>query len=135
VGVELNPRAHELAVENVALNRVVNVRLLRGDAREAIGMLAENNESFDRVTMPLPHTAIEFIPDVLRVVKEGAIIHYYGFFPEGEFARDPGARGCVRALGTQARVVAHRARGAASAQGVAYLRRRYRRIRMLIIVP
>ena len=85
VGIEINPKAHELAVENAALNRVVNVRLLCGDAHDVVTKLADQGEQFDRVTMPLPHTALEFIPDALRVSRPGTVIHCYGFYPEGQF--------------------------------------------------
>jgi len=85
VGIEINPKAHELAVENAALNRVVNVRLLCGDAHDVIKRLVENDETFDRITMPLPRTALDFIPDALRVSRPGTVIHHYAFLPEGQF--------------------------------------------------
>lgn len=85
VGVEINPKAHELALENAAKNRCTNVRLLCGDAHEVIRRLAANGERFDRVTMPLPHTAHEFLPSVLSVSRPGTVIHYYTFLPEGDF--------------------------------------------------
>ena len=85
VGVEINPRAHELAVENAAKNRCTNVRLMCGDAHEIIPKLVAGGERFDRVTMPLPHTANEFLDDVLTVIKPGGTIHFYTFLPDGEF--------------------------------------------------
>ena len=85
VGVEINPKAHQLAVENAAKNRCTNVRLLQGDAHEILPTLAKNEEVFDRITMPLPHTAEEFLENVLEVSKKGTIIHFYTFLPEGEF--------------------------------------------------
>ncbi|MBR9700681.1 hypothetical protein GOV11_02345 [Candidatus Woesearchaeota archaeon] len=85
VGIEINPAAHELAMENVAKNRCTNVRLLEGDAHEIITKLAANGEAFDRITMPLPGSAIEFLDDVLSVSKTGTVIHLYAFLQEGEF--------------------------------------------------
>jgi tRNA (guanine37-N1)-methyltransferase len=85
VGVEINPKAHELAVENVARNRCLNVRLFCGDAHDIIPKLAENKEVFDRITMPLPHTADEFLDDLMAVVKPGTVIHYYTFLEEDQF--------------------------------------------------
>jgi tRNA (guanine37-N1)-methyltransferase len=85
VGVEINPKAHELALENAARNRCANVRLLCGDAHEIIPKLHAAGERFDRVTMPLPHTAHEFLDDVLNIVNPGAVVHFYTFLPDGEF--------------------------------------------------
>ncbi len=84
VGIEINPKAHELALENAALNRAHNVRLLCGDAHEVIEKFVEQGEVFDRITMPLPHTAADFIGDALKVSHVGTIIHYYAFFPDGQ---------------------------------------------------
>lgn len=84
LGIEINPKAHELAQENVAKNRCTSVRLMLGDAHEILPNLAEE-ELFDRVTMPLPHNAAEFLPETLAVCKKGSIVHYYCFAPEGEF--------------------------------------------------
>lgn len=85
VGIEINPRAHELAMENAARNRCTNVRLMCGDANEIMERLAAAGERFDRVTMPLPHTTHEFIDNVMLVARPGTIVHYYAFLPEDEF--------------------------------------------------
>jgi tRNA (guanine37-N1)-methyltransferase len=85
VGIEINPAGHELAVENVAKNRCTNVRLWCGDAHDIIPKLASSGQRFDRVTMPLPHTADDFLPDVMTVAKQGTVIHFYTFLEEGAF--------------------------------------------------
>ena len=85
VGIEINPAAHELAIENLGKNRCTNVRLFCGDANDILEKLASSEELFDRVTMPLPHTAKDFLDATLRVCKSGTIIHYYAFLPEGAF--------------------------------------------------
>lgn len=85
VGVEMNPAAHELAMENAAKNRCANVRLICGDAHEIIPRFAAAGERFDRVTMPLPHTADDFLDDVFTVLNKVAVIHFYTFLPDGEF--------------------------------------------------
>jgi tRNA (guanine37-N1)-methyltransferase len=82
VGIEINPAGHELAVENVAKNRCLNVRLLCGDAHEIMPKL---DEKFDRFTMPLPHTADEFLDEVLALSHPGTVIHFYAFLEEGAF--------------------------------------------------
>lgn len=85
VGIEINPKAHEFAIENVAKNRCTNVHLFCGDAHDIIPKLVKAGNRFDRITMPLPHTADEFLDDALAVSRVGTIIHYYTFLPENEF--------------------------------------------------
>jgi len=87
IGIELNSIAHQLAVENVALNRCTNVHLVQGDAHKVMRSLAADKQSFDRITMPLPHTAAEFLDDAVRVCKSGGTIHYYSFQAAGEFEK------------------------------------------------
>jgi tRNA (guanine37-N1)-methyltransferase len=85
VGVEINPAAHQLATENIAKNRCTNVRLICGDAKEVIPKLATAGERFDRITMPLPHNADEFLDAAVSVSKPGTVIHFYAFLDEGAF--------------------------------------------------
>ncbi len=40
---------------------------------------------FDRIIMPLPKTAEEFLPISLKVAKKGTIIHFYDFLRKDEF--------------------------------------------------
>lgn len=87
VGIELNPVAHELAQENAALNRCTNVHLLQGDAHEIVPRLARDGQVFDRITMPLPHTATEFLDDALSVSRKGTVVHFYSFQHENEFEK------------------------------------------------
>ncbi len=44
-----------------------------------------NNKTYDRIIMPLPKTADEFLEDALSVSKKGTIIHFYDFLPETQF--------------------------------------------------
>lgn len=85
VGIEINPAAHQLALENVAKNRCTNVRLLCGDAHDIIPKLVAAGERFDRITMPLPHTAHEFLDDAVSIAKPGTTIHFYTFLEEDAF--------------------------------------------------
>ncbi|MDD9954440.1 MAG: class I SAM-dependent methyltransferase family protein [Candidatus Woesearchaeota archaeon] len=84
VGIEINPSAHELAVENVSLNRCANVHVLCGDAHELLPKFSAEGRLFDRVTMPLPLTGVEYLDDVLSVCKKGATVHFYSFQHENE---------------------------------------------------
>src|SRR3989338_4355201 len=58
VGVEMNPKAHALAEENLRLNKAVNVRLLQGDVNAVVPLL---KEKFDRIVMPLPRGAQAYL--------------------------------------------------------------------------
>jgi len=44
-----------------------------------------HTKNYDRIIMPLPKTADEFLDDALRVSKKGTIIHFYDFLPEDKF--------------------------------------------------
>ncbi len=85
VGVELNEAAHELGVENLKLNKLANVTLIRGDAREVVPELKGLGLVFDRIIMPLPHTGEDFLDEAFLVARKGAIIHLYDFEKEGAF--------------------------------------------------
>ncbi len=82
VGVEINPEGHKYGLQNVAKNKLTNVELYCGDVREVVSTL---NKTFDRIIMPLPKTAEEFLDITLPVAKKGCIIHMYGFYHVDEF--------------------------------------------------
>lgn len=76
LGIEINPEAHKYAEENLKLNKIKNVELKNGDVRK---ILPEIKEKFDRILMPLPKTAEEFLALALSKVKKGGMIHLYSF--------------------------------------------------------
>jgi tRNA (guanine37-N1)-methyltransferase len=78
-GVEINPTAHRYALGNAGLNRAGNVVLLKGDARKVVSKLKKR---FDRIVMPLPKDAGDFLETAFLAAKKGSIIHLYGFFEE-----------------------------------------------------
>ncbi len=79
VGVEINPEGHRYAMENLLLNKIKNARLYLGDVKKVVPTL---KEKFDRIVMPLPKTAGEFLPTALSASKKGTIIHFYEFLEE-----------------------------------------------------
>jgi tRNA (guanine37-N1)-methyltransferase len=81
-GIELNPIAHKYALENVEKNKIKNVKLILGDVRKEVPKL---KNKYDRIIMPLPKTAEEFLDTALIVAKKHTIIHLYGFLAEEEF--------------------------------------------------
>ncbi len=81
-GIEANPAAHKYAVENVQRNRLSHkVVLIKGDVKKVMPKM-----QFDRLVMPWPQRANEFLDVTLKTVKKGGMIHYYDFQPEGDFS-------------------------------------------------
>lgn len=77
--IDLNPQAYHYMWENVLLNRLVGVvKPVLGDAKTVIeGRL---RRVADRVLMPLPAKAREYLSYALQALKpEGGWIHYYDF--------------------------------------------------------
>jgi len=89
LGIEINPEGHKYGLENIRLNKVQNVDLICGDVHKIIPELIAKDPnkklSFDRILMPLPKTADEFLDDALAVSRNGTIIHFYDFLEIGKF--------------------------------------------------
>jgi tRNA (guanine37-N1)-methyltransferase len=82
-GVELNPLGNQYGLKNVSLNKLKNVFLYQGDVRAVVPAL---HTQFDRVLMPLPKSAEDFLDVALAAVKKGGVIHFYDFLHEEHFA-------------------------------------------------
>ncbi len=90
VGVELNPAAVEYFKENIKINKMERrVRAVLGDVNVVAPSLF--NGWADRIVMPLPHTAHEFLDAALAAAKPGCIIHYYGFERVGKNRKEKDA--------------------------------------------
>ena len=83
-GIEINPEAHAYALENIKLNKTKNVHAYLGDVRE---VLPHFRKKFDRIIMPLPKDAGQFLKDALKVAKKGTVIHLYSFLHETEIPK------------------------------------------------
>jgi tRNA (guanine37-N1)-methyltransferase len=81
-GIELNPVGHRYALENLKLNKVKNVDFLEGDVLDVVKRL---HMKFDRIVMPLPKSAEDFLDAALSVSKRGTVVHFYDFLREDEF--------------------------------------------------
>lgn len=81
--IDSNPVADELCRINVKLNRVENnVVSILGDAREVIDKQIDGKSN--RVLMPLPEKAKEFVSPAIKALKEGkGIIHYFAHIRAG----------------------------------------------------
>jgi tRNA (guanine37-N1)-methyltransferase len=77
--IDVNPTAVRYMEENVRLNRVYDrVIPLFGDSKEIVTVKLQGKA--DRVLMPLPSKALEYLPSAVSALKkEGGWIHYYDF--------------------------------------------------------
>ena len=79
--VEINPDAHQFAVENILLNKMEKkITLYNGDVRFIVPTL----KKFDRIVMPLPKGGENFLDVALGAIKKRGIIHFYDFLHEAE---------------------------------------------------
>jgi tRNA (guanine37-N1)-methyltransferase len=73
--IDSNPVANELCIENARLNKVADrVVPICADATEAIKQLAG---VADRVLMPLPERAKEFVEPAVLALKGLGVVHYF----------------------------------------------------------
>ena len=78
VSIDINPEAYKLMVENVKLNNVERiVEPVLGDAREVVRRCCIGLA--DRVLMPLPELAIEYLPDAVSALRNEGFVHVYYF--------------------------------------------------------
>jgi len=84
VGIELNPLAHQYALENIQMNNLKNIVVYEGDV---LRIMPKLRRKFDRIAMPLPKTGEQFLGLALKKSKPGTIIHLYDFLSEEEFAK------------------------------------------------
>jgi len=77
--IDVNPAAVYYMRENVRINGIYEkVVPLLGDAKEFVDKRLRH--ASDRVLMPLPEKALEFLPDALLALRQpGGWIHYYDF--------------------------------------------------------
>ncbi len=80
IAIDKNPDAIRYLKENVRLNKVRNIEIREGDARDAVTDIS----GADHVIMNLPHSAIEFMDKALGMLKNGGIIHFYAIAHEND---------------------------------------------------
>jgi len=101
VGVELNPVAHEYALENAKLNKL----------QERVKFVCEDitkfrSAVFDRVIIAMPHDGVSIVPQVLKYVKNPGWLHFLDFAPESDLkAPVPELRRICAAQGRVCRVM------------------------------
>lgn len=81
VGVEKNFEAHELAIQNVAINKLLSVELYNADVKDYARL---EKRAFDRIVMPLPMHSELFLKEAVKLSKHKAMIHLYLFSSKQE---------------------------------------------------
>lgn len=82
VSIDKNPDAVLFLRKNMALNSITNIRVISDDVHEVTSDLKGQG---DRIVMNLPHTAQEYLDDVMVMAKTGSKVHYYDIQPENSF--------------------------------------------------
>ena len=95
-GVEINPTAHNYALQNILINKLNNTGVFLGDVKHIVPKL---NKKFDRILMPHPTAADKYLDVALKCAKKGAVIHYYDFQKEDETKKSIGKikKACAKA--------------------------------------
>jgi tRNA (guanine37-N1)-methyltransferase len=75
--IDVNPTAVQFMQENIRLNRAYDkITPLLGDSKDTVNSRLQGVA--DRVLMPLPEKALEYLPSALAALKaSGGWIHYY----------------------------------------------------------
>ena len=81
VGIEKNPVAVKYFKRNIGLNKLNNVIAVKSDVKN---ISKKFPKSFDRILMPLPETAIDYLDEAVKCLKPNGIIHMYFFSKENE---------------------------------------------------
>lgn len=91
VAVELNPDAARFIGENARLNKV-SVVGIEGDVRSVVPNLGK----FDRIIMPLPKDAGDFLDVALPALNKNGIIHFYDFAENPEESEKKVRQACKK---------------------------------------
>ncbi|MEW6329774.1 MAG: class I SAM-dependent methyltransferase family protein, partial [Candidatus Micrarchaeota archaeon] len=79
--IELNPRAYKYLEYNIALNRMSHQIIpVRGDVKKIVPK--KFARAADRILMPLPKGAGEFLGDAFDCARRNCVIHFYSFSSE-----------------------------------------------------
>jgi tRNA (guanine37-N1)-methyltransferase len=81
-GIEINPEAHKYAEENIIINKFNNIHLYKGNVKLILPKL---KEKFNRIIMPAPKNAMNYLKLAKEYTKKGGTIHFYTFEKEENF--------------------------------------------------
>lgn len=94
--IELNEYAHTYAQENIRINKLSHkVVPIHGDVKKEA---PDFYGVCDRVVMPLPLKAHEFLPQAIKCLKPGGVVHFYTVVEEKnlEKARETVEKACKK---------------------------------------
>ena len=80
IAIDKNPVAIKYLRENVRLNKIKNIEIREGDARNGVKGISDA----DHVIMNLPHSGLEFMDSAFGVLKRGGTIHFYAISHEAD---------------------------------------------------
>jgi tRNA (guanine37-N1)-methyltransferase len=80
IAIDKNPVAIKYLRENAKINKLNNIEIKEGDAREEVVGIRDA----DHVIMNLPHSTMEFIDAALGIIKNGGVIHFYAISHEDD---------------------------------------------------
>lgn len=97
VGVEKNPAAFEYCRKNRLLNNLFDLKFYCGDVRDV-----KLKGKYDRVLMPLPKNASDFLDVAVRYLAKNGVVYFYDFVRDGKdeevWKRVEGRIGAVKRL-------------------------------------
>lgn len=82
--IEVNPDACNYQKENILVNKINNIKLFSGDVKKIMPKL---KKKFDRILMPLPKGAENYLDLAIKAGKKNTTIHFYDFLHESEFQK------------------------------------------------
>ncbi len=80
IAIDKNPDAIKYLNINKKLNKVKNLEIIEGDAREVV----KGFSGADHIIMNLPHSGLEFIDAAIGAIKKGGAIHFYALSHEDD---------------------------------------------------
>ena len=79
-GIEINPHAHKYAQENIRLNKISNIKLIKGDVNKVMP-----KKKFDKIIMPHPSDSEKYLGLAFKHLKSKGKIYLYIFEKEEKF--------------------------------------------------
>lgn len=85
IAVEKNREAIKYFKQNIILNKVKNIEIVEGDVLEVVD---KYNNWADRIIMPLPKDSYNYLKELAKVAKNGAILYVYMFVDSSKAIED-----------------------------------------------
>ena len=86
LAIEKNPKAYNLLVDNISLNKLSNINAIQGDCKIAAKSL---HNSADRVLMGYFPQTEYFLPAAIFMLKKHGILHFHNIYNKGDLWSKP----------------------------------------------